>query len=117
MFLCIVLNVTESLLYVFGNSLLFIIAGQVLKGLCGGFMMSGRIQYLYHIAPEGLAATTNTLISSIISVVSIVFMSFSGFILEVTGVRVFFLMIACAEAFSMLLLLITRHIDEKNKSA
>lgn len=113
MMICLVLKLFESLLYVCGNSLLFIIIGQVTKGLCAGLLLSSRIQYLYHIAPKGLAATTNTLISSVSSVFSIVIMSFSGFLMESIGVRSFYMLIGAAEAISFVLLLVTRRISEK----
>lgn len=113
MLICLILKIFESLLYVCGNSLLFIVIGQVTKGLCAGLLLSSRIQFLYHIAPKGLAATTNTLISSVSSVCSIVIMSFSGFLMESIGVRYFYMLIGTAEAIAFVLLLVTRHISKK----
>ena len=116
MIICLLLKIVESLLYVCGNSLLFIIAGQVTKGLCAGLLLSSRIQYLYRIAPKGLAATTNTLISSVSSVCSIIVMSFSGFLMESIGVRFFYMLIGAGEAAAFALLLVTRHVAEKTDS-
>lgn len=111
---CVFAQAAETLLYVIGASVPFIILGQVLKGLSAGLLMSARIQYLWKIAPSGLEATTQTLIGSLSALVNIPILAVSGFLLDAAGVRLFYLILCAAELMSLIMLALPR-MKKKNR--
>lgn len=98
--MCLLASAAECMLYTFGTSLVAIIIGQIIRGLQNGMMMACQIQYIHKLAPEGLATTTQALVSSIGTIASIVISLFGGFILEAMGVRPFYFLLVILQLFS-----------------
>ena len=112
---CLLAQVLESLLYSLGHSVGFIVAGQIIKGLAAGLFMACQIQYIFQIAPKGLEGTTQTVVASVNSVVSIIAMSLSGFLLETVGARSFYLLIGSIELLAIAFLLLARRGEKRTR--
>lgn len=106
MVFCILSRILESALYALGHTIVFIVIAQIIKGLAAGLLMACQIQYIYKISPKGLEATTQTVVASVCSVVSIAAMSFSGFLLDTIGARSFYLLAAGIDGFAVAFLLL-----------
>ena len=90
MFFCIGASIVETLFYVFGTSIVHVYIGQIIKGFALGMTMAYQIQLVYHLSHKGLESTTQTLIGSISSVMTIIVAAFGGYALEAMGLRPFF---------------------------
>lgn len=90
LFFCIAASVVETLFYALGTSIVHVYIGQIIKGFSLGMMMACQIQLIYHLSHKGLETTTQALIGSISSVLTIVVAAFGGYALEALGLRPFF---------------------------
>ncbi|MBQ2817883.1 MAG: MFS transporter [Clostridia bacterium] len=104
LYLCLAVMVTELALYTFGNSIVYVFIGQIIKGLAQGMMMVCQMQLIFRLAHKGLETTTQTLIGSIGSIVSIVVSAVGGFVLEAMSIRPFFGLIMILQAAAALVL-------------
>lgn len=71
---------------------------QIIKGFALGMSMACQIQLIYHLSHKGLESTTQTLIGSISSVMTIIVAAFGGYALEAMGLRPFFGLISILQA-------------------
>lgn len=105
LFFCIAASVAETLCYALGTSIVYVYIGQIIKGFSLGMSMACSIQLVYRLAHKGLETTTQALIGSVSSIVTIVVAAFGGFALEAMGLRPFFGLISVLEGFAGLVLL------------
>lgn len=105
MFFCVVANIVETLFYALGTSIVHVYIGQILKGFSLGMSMACSMQLIYRLSHKGLETTTQALIGSISSIVTIVVAAFGGFALEAMGLRPFFGLISVLEVLSGAVLL------------
>lgn len=97
MFFCIAASIVETLCYALGTSIVYVYIGQIIKGFSLGMSMACSIQLIYRLAHKGLETTTQALIGSISSIVTIVVAAFGGYALEAMGLRPFFGLISLLE--------------------
>lgn len=100
MFFCIAASIVETLFYAFGTSIVHVYIGQIIKGLSLGMSTACSIQLIYRLAHKGLETTTQALIGSIGSVVTIVVAAFGGYALEAMGLRPFFGLISLLQVLA-----------------
>ena len=105
MFFCVVANIVETLFYALGTSIVHVYIGQIIKGFSLGMSMACSMQLIYRLSHKGLETTTQALIGSISSIVTIVVAAFGGFALEAMGLRPFFELISVLEVLSGAVLL------------
>ena len=100
MFFCIAASIVETLFYAFGTSIVHVYIGQIIKGVSLGMSMACSIQLIYRLAHKGLETTTQALIGSIGSIVTIVVAAFGGYALEAMGLRPFFGLISVLQVIA-----------------
>lgn len=100
MFFCIAASIAETLFYALGTSIVHVYIGQIIKGFSLGMSMACSIQLVYRLAHKGLETTTQALIGSAASIVTIIVAAFGGFALEAMGLRPFFGLITVLEVLA-----------------
>ena len=105
MFFCIAASIVETLFYAFGTSIVHVYIGQIIKGVALGMSMACSIQLIYRLAHKSLETTTQALIGSIGSIVTIVVAAFGGYALEAMGLRPFFGLISVLQVIAGAVLL------------
>jgi MFS family permease len=106
LFFCIAASIVETLFYAFGTSIVHVYIGQIIKGLSLGMSTACSIQLIYRLAHKGLETTTQAMIGSVGSIVTIVVAAFGGYALEAMGLRSFFGLISLLQVLAGSVLLI-----------
>lgn len=105
LFFCIAASVVETLFYALGTSIVHVYIGQIIKGFAMGMTIACQIQLIYRLAHKGLETTTQAMIGSIASVVTIVVAAFGGYALEALDLRPFFGLISVLQMLAGAVLL------------
>lgn len=94
-----------------GSAALFLL--QALNGVAGGLMLGCGANYIYLLAPNELKATAQTVNGAVGALASITGSLVSGWLLDLVGVRSYYLMGACMILFAILFFLVSFMIGKK----
>ena len=109
-----ILYAVQSFLYFGVNSFLQILAVTTLSGLGTGFYLAGGIRYVSEVAPEELQSTAQTVIFSIRSLSGVLGGYFGAMLIEMWGLREFYVSTGVVMLFSAVFLYVTTIIIKKS---
>lgn len=78
---------TEQILYLFGHSIGYLFAVQMLNGAGFGMLLGSAVDYAYSLAPKGLETTVTSLYGAGMGIAGIIANAFAGWAIATVGVR------------------------------
>lgn len=78
---------SEQILYLFGHSISYLFAVQMLNGAGFGTLLGSAVDYAYSLAPKGLETTVTSLYGAGMGIAGIIANAFAGWAIATLGVR------------------------------
>lgn len=109
------LYVVEAALFGLGKGFLTIMVSTTVQGIGDGFFLAITPHYIYDLSPEHLHATAQTFYGSVTSVAAILGSFLGGILIDLLGIRSFYLGAGCVIALAVTFYYVALKMQDKKR--